>query len=107
MIKKFAEGLVFGAGFGISFVAFCFLSSYYVYPRMIVNKTNCDNDVVSDSKQNTDSSIALGTTRSKGEDTDFHDLDLDGQINASSAIALAEYEQADDGEMKAIVIIFL
>ncbi|MFT5131549.1 MAG: hypothetical protein ACI9SC_000007 [Gammaproteobacteria bacterium] len=89
MVKKFTEGLVFGAGLGISFVAICFLSFYYIYPVMIVNKSNCDHDLVSDSKQTTDSSIALGATRSKGEDIEFHELDLDGQIIASNAIALA------------------
>lgn len=38
MLKKFIQGLIFGAGFGIAFVAIWIISMWYAFPRIVETK---------------------------------------------------------------------
>jgi len=40
MLKKFGEGLTFGAGFGISFILLWYIAAYLLYPLFVVPQFN-------------------------------------------------------------------
>ena len=39
MLKKFLNGLIFGAGFGIAFVTICILGFSFITPQIFVGKS--------------------------------------------------------------------
>lgn len=106
MVRKFVEGLVFGSGFALAFVAVWYFAAFVIQPMLFASQIQ----------------EATGRTvyedRDKGEDLlpsevlremkqPFHELGLDEQIERASVIALAKYERAADGKMKAIIKEFL
>ncbi len=104
MFKKFTEGLVFGGGFGISFIFLWYIVAYLIYPIFVtphiqesVSKqmSEFESQVPSHmSNQN----VISGKLRIK-----FHELSLEEQIKTASVIAIAKYEKSTDGKMKAII----
>jgi len=94
MFKKFIEGLVFGCGFAISFIAIYFIASYFIYPKLINSRFQQTTTIHSDED-----------FRELAEP--FSELTLEEQIKNSSVIALAKYEPSTDGRMKAIIKDFL
>jgi hypothetical protein len=107
MLKKFIEGLVFGAGFAIAFMAIWFLSTWLVAPRIIASQIHeAETHIPASLAANTHSQISLDSGWTTPEKP-FHELGVDEQIRQASVIALARYERAPDGEMKAIIREFL
>lgn len=105
MLKKFTEGLVFGAGFAVSFIALWFVSFYLLYPKYIDAKFEHEGRKnLSIAEPSTQPSVAHNP---KESDIQFHELELDDQIKTASVIALAKYEPSPDGKMKAIIKEFL
>lgn len=96
MLKKFVDGLVFGAGFAISFVALLVLAGLLLFPMMVSRQIEHFPDI-------RPSSVAAHAQPS----IPFHDLGLEDQIKESSVIALARFEPAPDGKMKAVIKEFL
>jgi hypothetical protein len=96
MLKKFTDGLIFGAGFAISCMALLFLAGFLMLPmfmsKYIEYPTGIEQSNVGDNSQ---------------PSIPFHDLGLEEQIKQSSVIALAKFELAPDGKMKAIIKEFL
>lgn len=94
MLRKFAEGLVFGAGFTIAFVLIGMVATPVMFPveppgymgESMTFETPRENH-----------------GRNESEETPFHELPIDEQIKVASVIALAKYEPAEDGRMKAVL----
>ncbi len=108
MLKKFLEGLTFGGGFAIAFVTIWYLAAYMISPMLIASRMEAGASHEF-SQQGLgippSSSTAPETTYESGKP--FHELELEEQIKKSSVIAIAKYERASDGKMKAIVKEFL
>ena len=93
MLKKFIEGLVFGGGFGISFLVLWYFAAYAVTPMFV--SSQMDHVFPQQAE----------VLHEPGKP--FHELTLAEQIKQSSVIALAKYETAPDGKMKAVIKEFL
>jgi len=97
MFRKFIEGLVFGAGFGIAFMTIWYFSATVFLPRATASKFH---DI--------EMHFARPDAPNRGTpEKPFDELGIDDQIKQASAIAIARYERAPDGEMKAIIHEFL
>jgi hypothetical protein len=108
MLKKFTEGLVFGSGFGISFLALWYVAAYLITPMFVGSQLEqmADRHLSDlDAKTQSSNSPSPETLRESGPP--FHDLNIEEQIKTSSVIALASYEPSPDGKMKAIIKEFL
>lgn len=105
MSKKFTEGLIFGAGFGISFIAISYIAAYLIYPMFMGGQLKSGKTPSSVSEIQTP---ALKNAQiSTNDGIPFHQLKLEEQIEKSSVIAIAKYEPSSDGKMKAIIKEFL
>jgi hypothetical protein len=107
MLKKFTDGLMFGAGFAISFLIIWYLGAYYISPLIVdsrIQSITDDNLAYREMKRHGSSGENEAISHPKVQ---FHELTLDEQIKKASVIALAKYEQAPDGKMKAIITEFL
>jgi hypothetical protein len=92
MLKKFAEGLVFGAGFAVSLLAVWWLGLSLFVPVSFGPPP--------------DSARTESTTFSstyEPEETPFHELPVEQQIEVATVIALVRYEPAADGKMRALI----
>lgn len=106
MLRKFAEGLVFGGGFAVSFIAVWYLAAYLVTPLLASRMEQEANRHLSE-RGRTPLPAEPGTESAVESGKPFHELGIDEQIKQSSVIALARYERASDGQMKAIIKEFL
>ena len=108
MLKKFTEGLVFGGGFGISFLALWYVAAYLITPMFVGSQIEqVANRHLSYLDAKTQSSISRTPETLRESGPPFHELKLEEQIKKSSVIALAKYEPSPDGKMKAIIKEFL
>jgi len=108
MLKKFTEGLLFGGGFAVSFVAIWYLSAYLITPMFIGSQIEQAADKhLSDAGGKTRFSAPRGSGVFRESGVPFHELKLEEQIKHASVIALAKYEPSPDGKMKAIIKEFL
>lgn len=101
MPKKFIDGVVFGAGFGISFIGLWFLASIVIFP-LVFDSQSSDIERLEFSSPG-QGQIASSVSMSRSVIEAFFEASVDEKIGMSSAIALAEYEPSDDGLMKAII----
>ena len=92
MLKKFTDGLIFGAGFAISCLVLLFLASFLILPMFMSKHIEYPTGIEQ-------SNVGAPSPPS----IPFHDLGLEEQIKQSSVIALAKFEPARDGQMKAII----
>jgi hypothetical protein len=96
MFKKFTDGLIFGAGFAISCMVLLFLAGFLILPMFMSKHIEYPIGIEqSDVGAHSQPSIP------------FRDLGLEEKIRQASVIALAKYEPAHDGQMKAIIKEFL
>jgi hypothetical protein len=108
MLKKFTEGLVFGAGFAISYLVLWYVTAYLITPMFIGSQIEqVEIRRPSDLDTKTQSSISRNPETLRESGPPFHELKLEEQIKKSSVIALAKYEPSPDGKMKAIIKEFL
>jgi len=108
MLKKFAEGLVFGCGFGISFIALWYVAAYLIAPMFLGSQIEqVANGQLSEPDANTQSYIARSPETHHQSGPPFHELKIEEQLKESSVIALAKFEPSSDGKMKAIIKEFL
>lgn len=94
MLRKFTEGLVFGAGFAISFLVLGALGASVLFSSMMP------------AGRSTSSSVTTTTSQIDADDeksVPFYELPIEAQIEEASVIALARYEPAEDGRMKAVL----
>lgn len=107
MFKKFTEGLVFGSGFAISFTVLWYVAAYLITPMFVGSQIEQVNKQLSDFNEKTYSSIPSRPEAFRESGIPFHEQKLEEQIKNSSVIAIAKYEPASDGKMKAIIKEFL
>jgi hypothetical protein len=108
MLKKFTEGLLFGGGFGISFLALWYVAAYLITPMFVGSQIEqVANKHLSNLDSKTQSSISRIPEALRESGPPFHELKLEEQIKKASVIALAKYEPAPDGKMKATIKEFL
>lgn len=104
MFKRFIDGVIFGAGFAISFVFIWYLASFLIYPMFgesyYAQYTNVD---ATDTSQNND----LTVLSPNKPEAPFHELSLEQKIQTASFIALAEYEESTNGKQTPIIKEFL
>lgn len=96
MFRKLLEGFVFGVGFTAALI----LVAVLVMPQLMpISFRSSDRPapIASERISAVPPPDALG----------FHDLPVEEQIKRSSAIALARFEPAPDGKMKAVIREFL
>lgn len=105
MMRRFMDGLVFGAGFAISFVMLWYVAAYWVTPALTTSRIDQISRELSEQPPALRSHERYASV--DPEEKPFHELGIEDQIKASSAIALARYEKAPDGKMRAIIKEFL
>ena len=101
MFKKFIDGLIFGAGFGVAFIGLWFLASIVIFPLFFESQSGDSERPEFSSPRSGQSAPSSSLSRSDIES--FFEASVDEQIEMSSAIALAEYEPSDYGLMRAII----
>ncbi|GHU29057.1 hypothetical protein AGMMS50256_13010 [Betaproteobacteria bacterium] len=108
MLKKFGEGLVFGAGFAISFVLIYCVVSYLTFPMIFTStverEMRSSRPEVGTNKHPPESSI---TGNVQEPSVPFYDMQIEDQIKQSSVIALAKFEPSADGKTRTIIKEFL
>lgn len=108
MMNKFKEGLVFGGGFGLSFIALWYLSAYLITPMLMESQVQRVNERLS---SNIGAAPSISAAQRKEappkSEIPFHELSIDEQIKQSSVIAIAKYELGPNGQMKATIKEFL
>lgn len=108
MFKKFIEGLVFGCGFAISFVAMWYIAAYLITPLFVASQVDrTASRPLSEMGNKMQPPPSRSTESHREPEVPFHDLALEEKIERSSVIALAKYEPSSDGKMKAIIKEFL
>ena len=107
MLKKFIEGIVFGSGFTISFVAIWYVAAYLIYPMFVESQIEQATYKRLSNGKKIEPSVTSETNTFDESGIPFHELGLEEQIQKSSIIAMAKYEPSPDGQMKAIIKEFL
>jgi hypothetical protein len=101
-MKKFMDGLIFGAGFSLAFIAVGYVGVSYLIVPQLAEPTRYE---VSGPHSGPETFAA--TTKPRVDDEKlmmrFHDLEIEDQIKYASVIAVAEYRAEKDGQMKAII----
>lgn len=105
MLKKFVDGLVFGAGFAISFMAILLVSINWVSTAMIecqieesvsnLDAERCQKEIPEKFKDQ--------LKESKNEGKLFHKLPLEEKIERASVIALVRYEDTSGPKVRAVI----
>jgi len=101
MLKKFTEGLAFGGGFGVSFIALWYLTAYVLYPMFLGPQME---ETVSEKLSELNQSTINKPIKPEAP---FHELTLDQKINKASFIAIAEYQKNSNGKITPIIKDFL
>lgn len=93
MIQKFKEGLVFGLGFGISFIALSYIFAYLLFPIFVEPQIeNSISNVTSNIKPSNFESIESWNSLSPNE-----------MIKKSSALIVIRYKPMDEDLMTAYI----
>lgn len=110
MLRKFFEGWVFGAGFGIAFLAIAFIGLSAVFSLGPLQKGPVMGSVREEATPwhgpaglTIHSGVMKGATSHPAEELPFYELPLEEKIARSSVIALARYQPAPDGRMRAVL----
>lgn len=106
MLKKFTDGLVFGSGFAISFVAIWYIATYTLYPMLISSVTKSASQQLSQEGFSIPSEQTVPDIK-RQLSKPFHELSAEEQIKNASVIALAKFEKSSDGKMKVVIKEFL
>ncbi|MCL2525212.1 MAG: hypothetical protein FWF20_09910 [Betaproteobacteria bacterium] len=109
MIRKFLDGLAFGAGFSIVFLLLWYIVGWWIAPNLLASGLDAKIDEINaqlavphlEEKPPPDRSTV------QRPHTPFHELEVEEQIKEATVIALARYERAGDGRVKAVIKEFL
>ncbi len=88
-MKRFWDGLIFGAGFSIAFTAISYLSMTFLFPLAM----NYESEQTQESFTSSESK----------ESVKFHELSFEDKLKNASAILITRYEKGDGGKTIAIV----
>jgi hypothetical protein len=103
-MKRFLDGLIFGAGFGLAFLVIAYIGfSLIIVPGMIENQGFESSRTVNEPDQYAPSEATAIPSNDERELLPFSDLGMEDQIEHASVIALAEFQPAADGKMLAVI----
>ena len=107
-MKRFTDGLIFGAGFGISFLLLSYLAAFVLYPILPerVIATDAYRPAFVTTGTTTPSPVNPGN-RETAPERPYHDLPFEEQIDQAIAIIITKYESGPDGLRKAMVTEYL
>ena len=105
MFRKFIEGAIFACGFILIVVLAWFAFSHYYISQVRHSEKSYEINT-------TPEGLPKPKNQPKTDDFEknsknFHELTIEEKIQKASVIALAKYEKAEDGKMKAIITEFL
>ncbi len=106
VLKKFTDGLVFGAGFAIAYSVIWLIAADVIYPAMIGSKVEKVAKEIPELRSEA-KPLESQSRQIAPPAPEFHELEIDDQIKQASVIALAKFEPAPDGKKKAIIKEFL
>lgn len=101
MVKRFIDGLAFGAGLGIALVAVWIVASWVMsqlFGPPVISEPAIPNAGKQEQRSNAPSDESSLAIRDKS-----FNLSPEEQISEASVIAIVKYEPGEDGRMKAIV----
>ncbi len=101
MFKKFIDGLAFGAGFSIAFIALWSIVSFGVFPAFYGSRSSVLDDSAIVVPHESDNPARADSPMNDSEA--FFEASIEERIEMASAIALARFEPSDDGRMRAII----
>jgi hypothetical protein len=108
MFKKFIEGAIFGSGFILIIVLAWFAFSSYFVSTINRSDENLPSYRINTTPEGLPKPKNQSATKYFEKDgKQFHEFSIEEKIQKASVIALAKYEKADDGKMKAIITEFL
>ena len=104
-MRRFIDGLIFGAGFAVAFLTLSYIFSYFLYPSLM---EHLNSSSVTTAGLLAPTVEALPTTVDQSKSTElaipFHQLPLEKQIEGASAIVVTKFQSGNDGQQKAIVV---
>lgn len=98
MLRKFFDGLVFGSGFSLAFVAIVWGSISILFPMSFHG---------SEQPVAINSQAEQSIQQPQQPTPQFYELSIEEQIKQASVIGLARFEPSSDGQKKAIFREFL
>jgi hypothetical protein len=98
MFRKFLEGLVFGTGFSLAFVAMAAVAVIVFLPMTVRSP---------EARVPASERVPPSARQSAEIGPQFHELPIEEQIKQASAIGVARFEPGSDGKVKAIFREFL
>lgn len=98
MFKRFIDGLIFGAGFAISYCVIWWAFTMVLF---------ADTSFLDRESARSTTETQRGSEFATELETPFYTLPIDEKISQSNVIALAKYVEGDDGQVKAIITEFL
>jgi hypothetical protein len=93
MFRKFVEGLVFGTGFCLAVLVIGMIGASAIFSTLPITHRSESFSVPMGASESTDD----------GDHTPFYELSFEEQVEAASVIAVARFEPAEDGRMKAVL----
>lgn len=93
MLRKFIEGLVFGAGFAIAVIIIGLVGASAMFSMRPSSRWSASYSVPMNDTHGTD----------EGDGRPFYELPIEEQIEEASVIAVARFEPAEDGRRKAVM----
>jgi hypothetical protein len=106
MFSKFKEGLLFGGGFGISFISIWYIASFFITPLFVSAQIEDMNEKIH-SMNNPSSEVASESIDSLPHQKQFHELSTDEQIKTASVILLTKHVPTSTGKVKAVITQFI
>lgn len=110
MLKKFFDGLIFGAGFSLSLVGTAVIASWLFF-RPVVYTSGPEHTIsrgpISKDEQPKQPAFSHSFSQDFIPPEMWHEMPIEERIEKSSVIALARYEKGQDGRMQAIIKEFL
>lgn len=106
VLKRFTDGLVFGAGFAIAYTVIWPIAADVIYPAIISSKLEKVAKGIPELRSEAKPPESQNRQISPPA-PEFHELEIDDQIKQASVIALAKFEPAPDGKKKVIITEFL
>lgn len=82
MLKKFINGLIFGAGFGIAFVSIWLISIHFILPKVLENKIKSEMRLPKETKLTTPPSINSSKRFLDSSTIYSTDFDKEGDLSA-------------------------
>jgi hypothetical protein len=110
MLKKFLDGLIFGAGFSLALVGTAVIASWLFFQPVVYTggpKHTISRGSISKDEPPKQSALSHSFSQDFIPPEIWHEMPIEERIDKSSTIALARYEQGQDGRMQAIIKEFL